>query len=164
MARITEKEAGGSNMLAFLDMLAWAEGTSTSRHTRDDGYDVIVGGIDSPNTFDNYAGHPNKLVTVNKKGLRSTAAGRYQLLFRWWGPYRNMLGLKDFSPVNQDRIAIQQVMERGARVYIKTGDIEEAIKRCSNIWASLPGAGYGQREHRLQDLVEQFKKYGGAVK
>ena len=24
------------------------------------------------------------------------------------------------------------------------GDIRQAINRCSNIWASLPGAGYGQ--------------------
>ena len=27
------------------------------------------------------------------------------------------------------------------------GDIRQAIDRCSNIWASLPGAGYGQFEH-----------------
>ena len=28
------------------------------------------------------------------------------------------------------------------------GDIRQAIDRCSNIWASLPGAGYGQFEHK----------------
>ena len=27
---------------------------------------------------------------------------------------------------------------------IDRGDIRQAIDRCSNIWASLPGAGYGQ--------------------
>ncbi len=26
---------------------------------------------------------------------------------------------------------------------IDRGDIRQAIDRCSNIWASLPGAGYG---------------------
>ena len=27
---------------------------------------------------------------------------------------------------------------------IDRGDIRQVIDRCSNIWASLPGAGYGQ--------------------
>ena len=30
---------------------------------------------------------------------------------------------------------------------IDRGDIRQAIDRCENIWASLPGAGYGQFEH-----------------
>ena len=32
---------------------------------------------------------------------------------------------------------------------IDRGDIRQAIDRCSNIWASLPGAGYGQFEIAL---------------
>ncbi|NMZ77658.1 glycoside hydrolase family 104 protein, partial [Pseudomonas nitroreducens] len=121
MPRINSSAAGGKNVLAFLDMLAWSEGTRTSRYTKDDGYDVIVGGLDSPNTFSNYAGHPNVLVTVNMQGLKSTAAGRYQLLFRWWKPYRDLLQLKDFSPESQDRVAIQQIRERGALGDIQAG-------------------------------------------
>ena len=39
---------------------------------------------------------PRKLVTLNPK-LKSTGAGRYQLLSRWWDAYRKQLGLKDFS-------------------------------------------------------------------
>ena len=31
---------------------------------------------------------------------------------------------------------------------IDRGDIRQAIDRCSNIWASLPGAGYGRSEHK----------------
>lgn len=161
MARISVSAAGGKNVLAFLDMLAWSEGTRTSRYTKDDGYDVVVGGINSPNTFSSYAGHPNVLVTVNKQGLKSTAAGRYQLLFRWWKPYRDMLLLKDFSPESQDRVAIQQIRERGALGDIQAGRVREAIAKCRNIWASLPGAGYQQREHRLEDLVKQYRSAGG---
>lgn len=163
MPRISAANAGGKNVLAFLDMLAWSEGTRTSRYTKDDGYDVVVGGIDSPNTFGNYAGHPNILVTVNNQGLKSTAAGRYQLLFRWWKPYRDLLQLKDFSPESQDRVAIQQIRERGALGDIQAGRVRSAIAKCSNIWASLPGAGYGQREHRLEDLVQQYRAAGGVV-
>ena len=41
---------------------------------------------------------------------------------------------------------------------IDRGDIRQAIDRCSNIWASLPGAGYGQFEHKADSLVQNSKK------
>lgn len=99
-----------SQRKAFLDMLAWSEGTDNGRQpTRNHGYDVIVGG----ELFTDYSDHPRKLVTLNPK-LKSTAAGRYQLLSRWWDAYRKQLGLKDFSPKSQDAVALQQIKERGA--------------------------------------------------
>ena len=39
-------------------------------------------------------------------------------------------------------------------------DIRQAIDRCSNIWASLPGAGYGQFEHKADNLIAKFKESG----
>ena len=45
---------------------------------------------------------------------------------------------------------MQQIKERGALPMIDRGDIRQAIDRCSNIWASLPGAGYGQFEHKAE--------------
>lgn len=99
-----------SQRKAFLDMVAWSEGTDNGRQkTRNHGYDVIVGG----ELFTDYSDHPRKLVTLNPK-LKSTAAGRYQLLSRWWDAYRKQLGLKDFSPESQDAVALQQIKERGA--------------------------------------------------
>ena len=62
--------------------------------------------------------------------------------------HRKQFGLKDFSPKSQDAVALQQIKERGALPMIDRGDIRQAIDRCSNIWASLPGAGYGQFEHK----------------
>ena len=44
---------------------------------------------------------------------------------------------------------------------IDRGDIRQAIDRCSNIWASLPGAGYGQFEHKADSLIAKFKEAGG---
>ena len=44
---------------------------------------------------------------------------------------------------------------------IDRGDIRQAIDRCSNIWASLPGAGYGQFRHKA-DSGAKFKA-GGTV-
>ena len=40
---------------------------------------------------------------------------------------------------------------------IDRGDIRQAIDRCSNIWA-LPGAGYGQFEHKADSLIAKFKR------
>ena len=48
--------------------------------------------------------------------------------------------------------------ERGALPMIDRGDIRQAIDRCSNIWASLPGAGYGQFEHKADSLIANSKK------
>ena len=108
---------------AFLDMLAWSEGTDKpGQPTKNNGYDVIVGGA----LFSDYSDHPRKLVTLNPK-LKSTAAGRYQLLSRWWDAYRKQLGLKDFSPASQDAVALQQIKERRALELIDAGDIRQAL-------------------------------------
>ncbi|SEJ34889.1 Muramidase (phage lambda lysozyme) [Azotobacter beijerinckii] len=160
MPRITAAQAGGANLCAFLDMLAWSEGTDNGRQpTRDHGYDVLVGG----ELFVGYADHPRKLVALPRLGIKSTAAGRYQLLARYWDAYRKILDLKDFGPISQDRIALQQIRERRALDDIGVGRIEEAIRKCRAIWASLPGAGYGQHEHRADDLLAQYLAAGGAM-
>ena len=79
--------------------------------------------------------------------------------------YRKQFGLKDFSPKShQDAVALQQIKERGALPMIDRGDIRQAIDRCSNIWASLPGAGYGQFEHKADSLIAKFKEAGGTVR
>ena len=140
------------NIKAFLDMLAWSEGTI--RFGTANGYNVIVGG----STFTSYADHPRKLITINSK-LKSTAAGRYQILSKYYDAYKKLLNLPDFSPNSQDRIAIQMIKEQGAYNLILQGKIEDAIKKCSNIWASLPGAGYGQHEHKMEDLLKVFNRY-----
>ena len=101
-------------------------------------------------------------LSLNPK-LKSTGAGRYQLLSRWWDAYRKQLGLKDFSPKSQDAVALQQIKERGALPMIDRGDIRQAIDRCNNIWASLRG-GYGQFEHKADSLIAKFKEAGGTVR
>ena len=71
---------------------------------------------------------------------------------------------KTSSPKSQDAVALQQIKERGALPMIDRGDIRQAIDRCSNIWASLPGAGYGQFEHKADSLIAKFKEAGGTVR
>jgi lysozyme len=143
------------NLKAFLDMIAVSEGT---KGKGDDGYNVIVGG----NLFSDYADHPRKLVWL-RPGLASTAAGRYQLLARYYDAYKKQLNLPNFSPISQDLIAIQQIKERRALEDIEKGYIGVAIDKCKNIWASLPGAGYGQHENSIDKLIAAYKTAGGTV-
>lgn len=160
MSEISDDEAGGQNVTAFLDMLAWSEGTDNGRQqTNDRGYDVIVGG----ELFHSYRDHPKKLVTLGKLGIKSTAAGRYQLLSRYWPHYRDLLSLDDFGPYSQDCVAIQMIREQRALGDVKAGNIVKAIEKCSNIWASLPGAGYGQHEHKMADLISRYRESGGTL-
>ena len=141
------------NLSAFLDMIAWSEGT---KGKGDDGYNVVVGGT----LFSSYTDHPRKLVQL-RAGLASTAAGRYQLLAHEYDAYRKTLYLSDFCPAVQDVIAIQQIKECKAIASISTGYIKDAIDLCAHIWASFPHADYGQRENKLQDLLSVYKRYGG---
>lgn len=144
-----------SNIAAFLDLLAFSEGTSRLGHNN--GYDVIVGG----QLFTDYSDHPRVLVQVNDHGLKSTAAGRYQLLARYFDSYKQSLKLPDFSPESQDAIAIQQIREQAAYDSVVKGDLRTAIRRCSNIWASLPGNDYKQRQLTIESLLFKFTALGG---
>lgn len=157
-----------SNRTAFLDMLAVSEGTSTSPATRNNGYDVIVTGIDKkPEIFTNYETHPfangRKSKVINSRGLTSNASGRYQFMLRDWMHYRNLLKLPDFGPEAQDKWALQLIRERRALPDIDAGNFAAAVSKCRNIWASLPGAGYGQPEHSMEKLQLAFVKAGGVL-
>lgn len=143
-----------NNLSAFLDMLAHSEGTAGRG---DDGYNIIVGG----STFHDYGRHPKILVNLPRLGIKSTAAGRYQLLYRYWVAYTQQLGLKGFGPETQDRIAIRQIRERRALADIEAGRFAEAVGKCRNIWASLPGAGYGQHENSMEALELVYVRAGG---
>ena len=146
---------------AFLALIGWSEGTSTSPVTKNQGYDVIVTGINGPQVFTDYSDHPfahGGSVTVRAVPLLiSTAAGRYQVLARYWNAYRQQLHLPDFSPHSQDAVAIQQIRERHALPMIEAGDVQGAIEACSNIWASFPGNSYGQGGHSMDALLEEYK-------
>ena len=142
-----------SNLKAFLDTIAHSEGTLGRG---DDGYNVLVGGT----LFTGYADHPRRLVDLGR-GLKSTAAGRYQILARYYDAYKKILDLKDFNHESQDAIAIQMIKEQGALSDVEAGRFERAIEKCRNIWASFPGAGYGQPERKLVHLKSAYTLAGG---
>ncbi len=149
-----------TNLVAFLDTIAYSEGTDKpGQPTKDRGYDVLVGG----GLFTGYADHPRKLIDLPRLGIKSTAAGRYQILARYYDVYKAQLKLPDFSPRSQDLIAIQLIRECKALDDIDTGRIADALGKCKSRWASLPGAGYGQHEHKVDTLIAVFKRRGGII-
>lgn len=163
-----------NNRKAFLDMLAVSEGTSTSKFTRLNGYDIIVVGIDGVwELITDFSTHPfangRQSKVFNKSGQVSSASGRYQFLKRDWLHYRDELRLNDknlyplgaFSPAAQDAWAIKLVAECGALPSIDAGRFNDAIYKCRKIWASLPGAGYGQHENTLDKLQRAYLSAGG---
>lgn len=148
------------NRRAFLDMLAVSEIGEALLAVSDNGYNVLVGSTsDNPLLFDSYTDHPH----VYNARLNSTAAGRYQFLWRDWHHYRDQLQLPDFGPASQDAWALQLIRERGALTLIDAGQFADAVRRCSNLWASLPGAGYGQHENALAKLEAAYTEAGGEL-
>ena len=113
------------------------ESDNGRQKTRNHGYDVIVGG-------EPFTGLPDhSLQTVTSNPNSNQQAPDATSFFPVGGMPTAAAGLKDF-PKSQDAVALQQIKERGALPMIDRGDIRQAIDCCSNIWASLPGAGYGQ--------------------
>jgi len=142
------------NMKAFLYVIGFSElGSMVDFDSQ--GYDIIVGSTTSkPIRMKSYDEHPNVYV----KAHNSTAAGRYQILNKYAVAYKKILNLPDFGPESQDRIAIQLIRECKAIDDVEQGRIENALTKCRSRWASLPGAGYGQNENKLPDLVRKFKE------
>lgn len=160
MPRIDALTAGGTNRCAFLDMIAVSEIGTQLLAATDDGYNVLVGATPSKRLlFSSYADHPN----IFNARLNSTAAGRYQILIKWWRLYKVSMKLPDFSPLSQDRYALQQLREHGALQLIDSGQFQLAVAKVSNVWASLPGAGYGQHENQLAHLLDAYQAAGGTV-
>lgn len=156
------------NRKAFGDMLAFSEGTSTHPLTRMNGYDVIVTGLGEKQgeVFTDFSDHPfahRRAKELNSHGLASTAAGRYQQLYRYWTAYKKQLNLPDFSPASQERLLDQLLKEQGAYADVLAGRIRTAIGKTNDIWASLTGSPYGQKTHAIETLLNAYQKAGGVI-
>ena len=139
---------------AFLDiLLAWSEGTDNGRQkTRNHGYDVIYGRL-----FYWLLRSPHHCHAKPKTQIKQAPDAAS---FRWWDTYRKQLGLKDFSPKSQDAVRCSRLRSVALYLWLIVVISVRQSTVTFNIWASLPGAGYGQFEHKADSLV-QFKEAGG---
>ncbi len=140
------------NLRAFLIMIQYSEGTYGK-----DGYNKLYGG----STFQDLSKHPNTKTT--KWGITSTAAGAYQILNKTWNELQPKLGLTDFSATSQDKAAVELIRRRKALDDVYAGRFTQAINKCKKEWASLPGAGYGQTENSVKNLLAVYKVAGGTI-
>lgn len=140
------------NLRAFLLMIQYAEGTWS-----DQAYRMLYGG----GLFNSYDQHPN--ISMTRWGITSTAAGAYQFLYSTWIMLQRELKLPDFSPASQDKAAIELIRKKGALPNVLSGRIADAIYQCRKVWASFPGAGYGQGERPITDLLRFYVQAGGQL-
>ena len=144
---------------AFLDMLAWSEGTDNGRqktrnpwlwrHCKAESYLLV------PITLANLSRKPK--TQINRR--RTLPAS-----FRWWDAYRKQLGLKDFSPKSQDAVALQQI--EGVALYLWL--IVVISVRQSTV-AAISGLHCRalvmvSSSIRLTAWLQKFKEAGGTVK
>jgi muramidase (phage lysozyme) len=152
---------------AFLRMIRVGEGTQTPA-----GYERLFGGQSFIRDYGrDFNDHPRIVVTQkNKKtgkSYSSSAAGAYQIMgYNWDDPtyvaYRKQYGIKDYSPISQDRYcAILLRYKRHALNDIKNGDMQKAVfsDHCNLEWASLPGDQYGQGGVGMDTVNAKFSEY-----
>lgn len=156
-ANVTADEAA-NNVAAFLATIRASEGTDRAG----DPYRVVMGyGL----TLQDLSDHP--YFTGEWKGAAfgagqwSTAAGAYQFIRATWAELRTRLALPDFGPESQDAAAVELIRQRGALEDVKAGRFADAVLKVRRIWASLPGAGYGQGERSLAWLQGLYSANGG---
>ena len=144
---------------AFLDMLAWSEGTDNGcrkrkswlwRHCR---RRAIYRLLRSPSQ-----------TCHAKPKTQSTGAGRYQLLSRWWDAYRKQLGLKALSP----KVRTLWHCSRLRSVALYLWLIVVISVRQSTV-AAISGLHCRalvmvSSSIRLDSLIAKFKEAGGTVR
>lgn len=135
---------------AFLDTIAGAEGTAAS-----DGYHTQYTG----SKFASFSDHPREIKCGRRYGkkLCSDAAGRYQFLSTTWDRFAKKFGVKDFSPQNQDLMAIELIREKGALGDIEAGRLEPAVRKLAYIWPSFRRFG-GSVESSMPKLEAMYQQ------
>lgn len=139
-----EKLLGSPNVQKMLNLIANAEGV---QH----GYNTLFGN----ERFDDLSRHPNiskEFTQTDGQIKNTTAAGRYQFLSDTWNGVAKQLGLKDFSPKNQDIAAVALLAQNGALPSVLKGDFKTAVQKSGSTWASLPSSPYAQPKRSWKDL------------
>lgn len=169
-ASTTDQDTAGKNVDAFLQVIRQSEGTASAV----DPYAVCYG---YHHTIKNFDDHP--AVTGEWRGevlsdgmcanagfgpgCVSSAAGAYQIIKGTWLRIKGKLGLPDFGSTSQDAAAVELIRARGALEDVKAGRVADAIKKCRNEWASLPGNYAKQGQRDTGTLIGWFQENGGQV-
>ncbi|MFG4301838.1 hypothetical protein ACF0AV_15360 [Acinetobacter baumannii] len=139
-----EKLLNAPNVQKMLNLIASAGGV---KH----GYNTLFGN----ERLSDLSWHPGikkGFTQTDGKKNATTAADRYQFLEDTWNGVAKQLGLKDFSPKNQDIAAVALLAQNGALPSVLKGDFKTAIQKSGSTWASLPSSPYAQPKKSWSDL------------
>lgn len=136
---------------AFLHTIAVAEGTDSPN-----GYRTQYTGAQ----FSSFRDHPRQVKCSRRYGkkLCSDAAGRYQFLSPTWDRFAKKLGIRDFTPANQNRVALELIREKGALQDVKAGRFEIAASKVAPVWPSLRRFGNGSLEKSMPKLKQVYQE------
>jgi muramidase (phage lysozyme) len=133
----------------FLDFTSKSEGAD---------YNTIVGG----KTFEDYSKHPGVVGLTTSAGP-STAAGRYQITKTTYDDIAAKLGIKDFSPESQDKIAQELIRRKGALEDVQAGRFPDAIKKLGKTWASFSSSTYNQPKNTAEKEAKLLAESKGSL-
>lgn len=148
---------------AYLEFIAWCEGTDKVIDKNPQGYDVLFGG----GKFGNFAQHPRKRISAG--GYTSSAAGRYQIMdFTEDWLLQNLTfppNGKSFHPEFQDQRCLYLIhAKRKALDEVDKDDFKGFCNICSWEWASILPSRYGQgylTQKQMEQAYQQIKKVWG---
>ncbi|GLQ98821.1 glycoside hydrolase family protein [Dyella mobilis] len=149
---ISQSDLDNTNVKAFLRLIRYCE------HRReDDGvYYVVYGG----GRFTDTKEHPNIRVYDKsdiKKKNPHTPAGAYQITYGTWSGAKKRGVVSDFTPAQQDKLAVWIIASEGALDDVEAGNLDEAYKKLKGQWSSLPGAS--QSHISAVDAKARFDRY-----
>lgn len=141
-----EQHLKNPNVRKMLGVIASAEGVKHGYYT--------MFGNERLSDLSKHPGILKEFTQTDGKKNKTSAAGRYQFLEPTWNGLAKQLGLKDFSPKNQDIAAVALLAQNGALPHVLKGDISTAVKKSGGTWASLPSApdSYKQPKKTWSDI------------
>ena len=131
-----------ANVRKFLNFLGKAEGAD---------YNTVVGG----GQFTDFRAHP-RIVGLRTAEGPSTAAGKYQIVGTTYDDVAPKLGIRDFSPDSQDKIAVELIRRKGALEDVRNGNFDAAIGKLGGTWASLPSSPYSQPKRSAEWAAKEL--------
>lgn len=130
-------------------------------------WNVIYGG----STFDSYADHPRKAVKITSgpnKGKTSSAAGKFQILGYVFDDVAKKIGVTDFTPESQKKVAWYLIREKykfnDAKLMndLRSGDVANVGRKLSGLWTSLAGGIEAtQSDSNFNSLYNQYLELEG---
>lgn len=157
MAKLTSEQLeeliANPKVRQYLDAISWAEGTT------ENGYNTTFGN----GRVEDLSSHPNKVWGKTGDGA-TTATGRYQFIGSTFNNIQKQYDLPDFGPKSQDMAAVALIAQRGALDDVLSGNINQANKKLSKEWASLPYNTSKNQSHRsAQDFADVYASLGNGI-